>query len=109
MKYALLAYNDPTSAHDQRGPIRPAVAEALKRSNVTGWVRLQPAESATTVSNPDAKTLLTDGPFVDSKEYLGGLIVIEAANLDEALAFATELQEGRDGGAIEVRPILEQR
>ena len=108
MKYALLAYN--AAAADQRGPIMPAIAEALERSKVKSWVRLQHGESATTVSSPDGKTLLTDGPFVDSKEYLGGVIVIEAENLDEALAFATELQGlMRGGGALEVRPILEDR
>jgi hypothetical protein len=106
MKYALLAYSASEAA--QRGPITPAIAEALERSNVRSWLRLTAVESATTLSGRDGKTLLTDGPFVDSKEYLGGLIVIEAANLDEALAFATELHGlMRSGGAIEVRPILD--
>jgi hypothetical protein len=106
VKYALLAYNAPTI--EQRGPIKPEIAEVLARPSVTSWARLQPAESATTLSSRGGKTLLTDGPFVDSKEYLGGLIVVEAANLDEALAIATELQGlMASGGAIEVRPILE--
>jgi hypothetical protein len=106
MKYALLAYN--SSDVDQRGPITDEIAEALARPNVTSWVRLQSAESATTLSSPGGKTLLTDGPFVDSKEYLGGLIVIEAANLDEALAVAAGFQSlMRAFGVIEVRPILE--
>ena len=69
--------------------------------------RLQPAESATTVQHEAGKTLLTDGPFIDSKEFLGGLILVEADNLDGALAIAAELQE-LDPGAIEVRPVLEQ-
>ena len=52
--------------------------------------------------------LLTDGPFIDSKEYLAGLILIEADNLDGALAIAGELlQETRPGSAIEVRPVLD--
>jgi hypothetical protein len=107
VKYALLAYNSPTV--DQRGPIRPEIAEALAGPAVRSWVRLQPAESATTISEAGGKTLLTDGPFVDSKEYLGGLIVIEAANLDEALAVASGFQSLMlGGGMIEVRPILEQ-
>ena len=107
MKYALLAYNPP--AVDQRGSIKPEIAEALARPNVKGWVRLQAAGSATTVSNHGGKTLLTDGPFVDSKEYLGGLIIVEAANLDEALALAAEFQGLMErGGVIEVRPILEE-
>ena len=51
--------------------------------------------------------LLTDGPFIESKEFLAGVIMIEAANLDEALAVAEELQETRTVGAIEVRPVRE--
>jgi hypothetical protein len=51
--------------------------------------------------------LLTDGPFVDSKEFLAGLVMIEADDLDGALAVAAELQETREGGAIEVRPLRE--
>jgi hypothetical protein len=54
--------------------------------------------------------LLTDGPFIDSKEYLAGLFLIEAGNLDGALAIAQELlQETRPGTAIEVRPLLDGR
>jgi hypothetical protein len=59
------------------------------------------------VRNDEGRMLLTDGPFIDSKEYLAGLILIEADNLDEALTIAGEmLQETRPGTAIEVRPIL---
>ena len=54
--------------------------------------------------------LLTDGPFIDSKEYLAGVILIEAANLDRALAIAQEmLRQTRPGAAIEVRPVLDGR
>jgi hypothetical protein len=75
---------------------------------VSGWLRLQPAESATTVTLEGRRTLLTDGPFVDSKEFLGGLILIEADNLDGALAVAAELQGVAGTAAIEVRPVFEQ-
>jgi hypothetical protein len=105
VKYALLAYVEYSA--NPRGPIRPEVAEVLARDEVTCWMRLQPVDSATTLSSRDGKTNVTDGPFVDSKEYIGGLIVVEAANLDEALEIAAELQEPRTGGAIEVRPIFE--
>ena len=69
--------------------------------------RLHADESATTVRNGGSGTLLTDGPFIETKEFLAGVIVVEAENLDAALAIAQELQETRSGGAIEVRPILE--
>ena len=55
-----------------------------------------------------SRVLLTDGPFVDSKEFLAGLILIEAENLDGALAVAAELQELDITAAIEVRPLFEQ-
>jgi hypothetical protein len=113
MKYALLVYNDAVIhgalTDEERERIRREITEVLARPKIGPWVRLKEVESATTVRYEDGKTLLTDGPFVDSKEYLGGLIVVEAANLDEALAAAEEFQALRPGGAIEVRPILESR
>jgi hypothetical protein len=75
---------------------------------VTGWLRLQDVESATTVRREQGRTLLTDGPFVDSKDFLGGFILVEAENLDGALAVADELQELRGAGAIEIRPVREE-
>ena len=112
MKYALLIYStiadrDGTSAED-RARINARVAEVLERPQVTGWVRLGDVEAATTLRLEQGRTLLTDGPFVDSKEFLGGFIMIEAANLDEALAVAAELQELDITSAIEVRPVFEQ-
>jgi hypothetical protein len=109
MKYALLAYSrGETYGEPRPREMQPGLTAVLDRPNVTGWIRLQPAESATTVTLDARKTLLTDGPFVDSKEFLGGLILIEAENLDGALAVAAELQELDTTAAIEVRPVLEQ-
>jgi hypothetical protein len=112
LRYALLAYanvevRDRTS-EDERRRINAGIAEVLARPEVTGWLRLQDVESATTVRHGQGKTLLTDGPFVDSKDYLGGVIIVEAENLDGALAIAGELQELRAAGAIEIRPVLEE-
>src|SRR5437763_16265213 len=111
MKYALLVYNNvaiqEALTDDERARIRSDITEVLARPSVGPWIRLREVESATTVRHEDGRTLLTDGPVVDSKKYLGGLIVVEAANLDQALAFAAELQDLRAGGVIEVRPILE--
>ena len=122
MQYALLVYapHDDTEPGDtepgdpERGgtgrarrPMPGTLAALLDRPHVTGWTRLHADESATTLRNGDGQALLTDGPFIDSKEYLAGLIQIEAANLDQALAIAGELlQEARPGVAIEVRPLL---
>jgi hypothetical protein len=109
MKYALLNYTKAKTAGDrQLREMHPAVAAVLERPDVTGWVRLQPAESATTLRLESRKVLLTDGPFVDSKEFLAGLILVEAENLDGALAIAAELQALDVTAAIEVRPVLEE-
>ena len=105
MEYALLAFGPSASAPD---PMRDAIAALLARPYVTGWARLHADESATTVRTGEGTTLLTDGPFIESKEYLVGLIMIEADDLDGALAIARELQEATaGGGALEVRPVFE--
>ena len=112
MRYALLAYSNievrDQRTEDERRRINAGIAEVLARPNVTGWLRLQDVESATTVRHEQGRTLLTDGPFVDSKDFLGGFILVEAENLDGALAVAGELQELQAAGAIEVRPVREE-
>ena len=108
MQYALLMYSPPESAEAAREPMDPAVAAVLERPNVTGWLRLYPHGSATTFREQGGTTLLTDGPFIDSKEFLGGFIVVEADDLDGALAVAAELYEIRPLAGIEVRPVFEQ-
>jgi hypothetical protein len=111
LRYALLAYTDieirERTPDEERRRINAGIAEVLERPNVSGWLRLQDVESATTVRHVQGRTLLTDGPFVDSKDFLGGFIVVEAENLDGALAVAGELQELRGAGAIEIRPVRE--
>ena len=107
MQYALLAYAPAEDTDRATRPIPDTLAALLDRPNVTGWARLHAEESATTLRHDEGRMLLTDGPFIESKEYLAGLFLIEADNLDGALAIAEELlQETRPGTAIEVRPIL---
>jgi hypothetical protein len=108
MQYALLAYGSPSN-QDAARPIEESLADVLARPSVAGWVRLHADESATTVRGGDGGALLTDGPFIDTKEFLAGVIMVEADNLDEALAIAQEMQQTRTGGAIEVRPVREWR
>lgn len=112
MRYALLAYSNidvrDRTPDEERRRINSGIAEILARPNVTGWLRLQDVESATTARFEQGRTLLTDGPFVDSKDFLGGLIIVEAENFDGALAVAGELQELRASGAIEIRPVREE-
>src|SRR4051794_40981538 len=76
-------------------------------SGVTPGQWLQPPEAATTVRVEDGKTLATDGPFVATKEALGGYLVFETDNLDSAIELAARIPAARLGGAVEVRPIAE--
>src|SRR5947209_4839810 len=72
MKYALLIYGAP-AADDAPRELDPAIAAVLDGPGVIDWTRLHAIDSATTVRRPEGGgRLLTDGPFVDSKEYLGG-------------------------------------
>ncbi|MFT3866626.1 MAG: YciI family protein [Solirubrobacterales bacterium] len=109
MNYALLIYSREAEPGGRRSrELRPSIAAVLERPEVTGYARLEAIEAATTVTLAAGKTLLTDGPFVDSKEFLGGLVFVEADDLDGALAIAAELQELDLTAAIEVRPAFEQ-
>jgi hypothetical protein len=112
MQYALLVYSTiedrEAAGEEERRAINARIQQVLDRPEITGWVRLRDPETATTVRAGRSAPLLSDGPFVDTKEFLGGLIVVEAADLDGALAVAAELQDIRGAGAIEVRPAREQ-
>ena len=67
---------------------------------------LQPTTTATTVRVRDGKTLTTDGPFAETREQLGGYYLVEAKDLDEAIAIAARIPSARMG-TIEVRPLVE--
>jgi hypothetical protein len=69
--------------------------------------RLQGPESATTVRVGGGETLVTDGPFVETKEAIGGWLTFEADDLDAAIELAARIPAARLGGAIEVRPFVE--
>ena len=111
MKYALLIYSS-AQAHDiPEDQLKSIVGEydALSAEPaVLDGMQLQFPESATTVRVHNGEALLSDGPFVDAKEYIGGLFLLEADNLDEATALAARVPAARMGGAVEVRPIVER-
>ena len=114
MKYLLQIYPPYTSEEFERLPAdeRQAIVEeyvAIGESpEVIGGDRLQPVETATTVRVHNGETLLTDGPFVDAKEHLGGYCLVEGDDLDVALAIAARIPAARMGGAVEVRPLVER-
>ena len=113
MKYLLLVYLDET--WDKRslterqeaywGQVR-ATEELAARGQYLGGNPLHPTATATSVRVRNGKRLLTDGPFAETREYLGGYMLIDVENLDEALAFAARGPLARVG-TIEVRPVRE--
>ena len=76
-------------------------------SRCVGGAHLQSGDMATTVRHGGAEDLITDGPYADTKEVLGGYYVLEASDLDAALEFAQRIPAVRLGGAVEVRPLVE--
>jgi len=69
--------------------------------------RLRPTSAATTVRQKGGQQLLSDGPFAETKEQLGGFFMIEAKDLDEAVEWASKMPHLANGGSVEVRPIWE--
>jgi hypothetical protein len=114
MKYLLQIY--PASAigeferlsEDEQNAVVGEYLALRESPAVIGGDQLQPVETATTVRVLDGQTLLTDGPFVEAKEHLGGYLVVDAGDLDAALEIAAQIPAARMGGAIEVRPIRER-
>ena len=86
-----------------------AYNEALTKAGVLkGAGRLQPSSMATTVRVASGKPQVLDGPFVDSKEQVGGYYLIEAPDLDAAIAWAARCP-GASHGVVEVRPLMDPR
>jgi hypothetical protein len=75
---------------------------------VSAGVEMDAPETATTVRVRGGRTLATDGPFVDTKEALGGYLFFEADDLDAAVELASRIPAARMGGAVEVRPLVER-
>ena len=76
----------------------------VQAGNFKAADRLKPVSSASTVRVRNGKTMITDGPFAETREQLGGYYLIEAKNLDEATAIAARIP-GAQFGSIEVRPV----
>ncbi len=114
MKYMLLIYDDEkTFAKMTQADLGRMYAEygqftqEIKASgNHVASSQLQPVASATSVRIRDGKRMLTDGPFAETREQLGGYYLINAKDLDEAIAIAAKIPSARQG-TIEVRPIVE--
>ena len=117
MKYMLLIHQGSTPLpgstewdalpEAERTAIADNYKEISSTAGVSPGLQLQPPETATTVRVEDGRTLTTDGPFVETKEALGGYLLFEADDLDAAIELASRIPAARLGGAIEVRPIVE--
>jgi len=112
MKYMLLLYQDekgsPNDAERKRCYADSAqYAQQLHaKGQFLAAAPLHPTSTATSIRLNDGKFLVTDGPFAETREQLGGYFVVEAKNLDEALAIAKGLP-GAKWGTVEIRPVLE--
>jgi hypothetical protein len=115
MRYMLLIYGDEAAFADM-GPDQLSETNKAyeKYSNwlvEKGWMRagdpLADTRKSTTVRQRDGKILMTDGPFAETKEQLGGYYIVECANLDEAIEAAQKLPAVAAGGSVEVRPIID--
>jgi hypothetical protein len=119
MKYMMLIHQGTTpTPHDQeawgklsqeeQGAVFAAYKQLNETPGVTPGLGLQPPETATTVRVQDGRTLTTDGPFVEIKEAVGGWLIYEADNIDAAIELAGRIPAASLGGAVEIRPLVEQ-
>ena len=110
MQYAMMIYAEPGYGEALPDAERAAVTDEFSAladdARCITAVQLQPAETATCVRVAGGRTLMTDGPFADTKEVLGGLYLFEAANLDEAIELAARVPAARRGGTVEIRPVV---
>lgn len=110
MQYLLLLYDNEKRAEgygEEEMSKWFAVTEELEKSgNMLGGEALHPTTTATTV-RMDGKSFVTmDGPFAETKEQLGGFYLIEAQDIDEAMAWARKMPHLPHGGSVEIRPIM---
>ena len=107
MKYAMFVVVDPEATEADR-QAAPPLAEwfdhVIGKSAYVRGMRLQPTADATTVRVRDGKVLITDGPFTESKEWIEGLAIIEADDLDDAIEQALK-HPSAYMGRLEIRPI----
>jgi hypothetical protein len=111
VKYALLIYDDPSSweglSEQESGAIFGEYFAVAETPGIVGGEQLSPVANATTVRVKNGEALTTDGPFADTKEFLGGFFLLEADNLDSAIAVAARIPAARMGGSVEIRPVVE--
>jgi hypothetical protein len=111
MQYMLLIYLDENSlTESQREQCYKDSTAFAHHLNSTGQfvatAPLQPTSTATSVRIRDGKPMITDGPFAETREQLGGFFLVNAKDLDEAIDIAARIPAGR-WGTVEIRPLVE--
>jgi hypothetical protein len=112
MLHALLIYGDPADAPDDASPEGQRqfqhwmsyTQELAESGALKGGEALEPTQTATTVRVRAGETLLTDGPFAETKEVLGGFYLVDVPDLDAALEWAAKMPN-IEYGSVEVRPV----
>jgi len=117
MKYMLLIHQGDTPtprseawndlSEEEQGRVYADYKAIGETPGVSPGLQLDSPETATTIRVEAGETLVTDGPFVEIKESIGGYLLFEADDLDSAIELAARIPAARMGGAIEVRPIVE--
>lgn len=113
MQYLLLIYRSEAELNKMTPADRQAISaeygtytqSIVQSGHFKAGDGLQPSTTATTVRVRDGKTLTTDGPFAETREQLGGYYLVEAKDLDAAIALAARIPNARDG-SIEIRPVM---
>ena len=113
MQYLLLIYNNETEANARSAEQKQKMyadygaftKSIIQSGNFKAGDALQPVATATTVRVRDGKQLVTDGPFAETREQLGGYYLIDAQDMDEALAIAARIPVVSTG-SVEVRPLM---
>jgi hypothetical protein len=113
MRYLLLIYEEPPATPptpEQWAEMMPKYNAFTTWLNERGWNKggeaLHDVDSATTVSVRDGRRIVTDGPFAETKEHLGGYYVVDVPSLDDAIEAASRVP-GAKTGKVEIRPIAE--
>jgi len=111
MKYMLLVYMDEQAmTDDERQHCYIESAQLTRDLHANGQYvsasPLHPVATATSLRVREGKRLVTDGPFAETREQLGGFYIIEANDLDEAIAIAEKIPPAKYG-TIEIRPVME--
>jgi hypothetical protein len=111
VQYMLLIYLDENALNEtERKECYVESAQLAQDLNANGkylaTAPLHPVSTATSVQMRDGKRLVTDGPFAETREQLGGFFMIEATDLDEAIAIAARIPGARKG-TVEIRPVMQ--